>query len=107
MICVSCPLFIYICIPTFFLLSGLILVLSLTCSFCFSATLHLRYGRLWSLYPVKREAALFVHIRPYFIYFFIFRLQATFAGESSETILFFVVPRGSEEGPVKLDVRIE
>ena len=63
--------------------------------------------RLWSLYPVKREAALFVHIRPYFIYFFIFRLQATFAGESSETILFFVVPRGSEEGPVKLDVRIE
>jgi hypothetical protein len=49
----------------------------------------------------KRSYSSIFHI---FLYF---RSPATFAGESSETILFFVVPRGSEEGPVKLDVRIE
>ena len=59
----------------------------------------------FKLEPVKREAALLVHIRPYFIDF-IFRSQATFIlGESSETILLFVDSGGSEVGHVPLDVR--
>jgi hypothetical protein len=56
---------------------------------------------------VKREAALLVHIRPYFIYF-IFRSQATFIlEESSEMILLFVDSGGSEVGHVPLDVRTD
>ena len=80
---------------------------------------HVRFGMLcvlsvlllfalreaFKLEPVKREAALLVHIRPYFIDF-IFRSQATFIlGESSETILLFVDSGGSEVGHVPLDVR--
>ena len=59
----------------------------------------------FKLQPVKREAALLVHIRPYFIDF-IFRSQATFIlGESSETLLLFVDSGVSEVGHVSLDVR--
>ena len=61
----------------------------------------------FKLEPVKREAALLVHIRPYFICIYIYiRSQATFIlGESSETILLFVDSGGSEVGHVPLDVR--
>ena len=80
---------------------------------------HVRFGMLcvlsvlllfalreaFKLEPVKREAALLVHIRPYLIDF-IFRSQATVSlGESSETILLFVDSGGSEVGHVPLDVR--
>jgi hypothetical protein len=58
----------------------------------------------FKLQPVKRESALLVHIRPYFMYF-IFRSRATFIlEESSETILLFVDSGGSEVGHVPLDV---
>jgi hypothetical protein len=82
---------------------------------------HVRFGMLcvlsvlllfalreaFKLEPVKREAALLVHIRSYFIYIYIYiRSQATFIlGESSETILLFVDSGGSEVGHVPLDVR--
>ena len=81
--------------------SGLILVLI---SFLFYPYCYSRCGRL-SSYSLSREAALLVHIRPYFIDF-IFRSQATFIlGELSETILLFVDSGGSEVGHVPLDVR--
>ena len=50
--------------------------------------------KAFKLKPVKREAALFVHVRPYF---FICRSQGTFIlGGSSETILLFVDSGGIE-----------
>ena len=109
--------------------SSEILILSFLCLCIYSMSFltvpiflfwpHVRFGMLcvlsvlllfalreaFKLEPVKREAALLVHIRPYFIDF-IFRSQATFIlGESSETILLFVDSGGSEVGHVPLDVR--
>jgi hypothetical protein len=58
----------------------------------------------FKLSPVKREAALLVHIRPYFKYFY-FSLATFISEESSETILLFVDFGGSEVGHLPLDVR--